>query len=240
LFCGLAKTVSTITRRGRHGKWLRGADLLWHASPVIDDGAASDPMRPRHPADFAGLYAVPPPWDIGRPQPALQAVAERGDLRGAVLDAGCGTGEHALLAAAMGFDATGVDTSAAAIGLARAKAAERGLTVRFSVANVLDLPALGLRFDTVIDSALFHVLVDADRAAYVSALHAVLRPGGRYFMLCFSEREPGDYGPRRVSQAEIRDSFTAGWRVDSIEPADLATTIRPEPVPAWLATLTRI
>ena len=68
----------------------------------------------------------PPPWDIGRPQPALVRLAEQGLFGGHVLDVGCGTGEHALLAAAHGGTATGVDLSPRAISQARAKAAEIG------------------------------------------------------------------------------------------------------------------
>src|ERR1700761_8819402 len=84
-----------------------------------------------------------PPWDIGRPQPAFIRLAEAGMLTGKVLDAGCGTGEHALLAAAHGAEATGIDAAPTAIERARAKAAERGLPARFEVADVLDLGVLG-------------------------------------------------------------------------------------------------
>ena len=115
------------------------------------------------------------PWDIGRPQPAFVRLADGGLLRGRVLDAGCGTGEHALLAAARGADAVGVDISPRAIGQARRKAAERGLAVRFEVGDALSLDELGLTFDTVIDSGLFHVFDDADRARYVASLASVLR-----------------------------------------------------------------
>ena len=57
----------------------------------------------------------PPPWDIGRPQPAFVELADHGLLVGRVLDVGCGTGEHALLAAAQGADATGIDAVPKAI-----------------------------------------------------------------------------------------------------------------------------
>jgi len=86
---------------------------------------------------------------------------------------------------------------------------------------------------------LFHTFDDDDRVRYVSGLAAVMSPGGRVFLLCFSDRQPGDWGPRRIREDELRANFADGWRVDSIEPAELAVTLFPEPVQAWLATITR-
>jgi SAM-dependent methyltransferase len=196
-------------------------------------------MRPRRTEDFDALYAGTPPWDIGRPQPAFLALAEAGAVRGRVLDVGCGTGEHVLMAAGLGFEATGVDAAATAIDAAKGKARDRGVTARFLVWDALRLAALGELFDTVLDSGLFHVFQDDDRPRFVDGLRAVLRPGGRYLMLCFSDRQPGVWGPRRVTQAEIRASFDDGWRVDSIEPARFDVTIDPNGAQAWLAAITR-
>lgn len=188
--------------------------------------------------EFDAFYSGTPPWDIGRPQPAFQRLADAGALKGRVLDVGCGTGEHALLAAKLGLDAVGIDTAGTAIAIAHGKARERGLAVRFVRANALQLESLGDTFDTVLDCGLFHVFSDEERQQFVESLSAVVRPGGRYFILCFSERQPGDAGPRRVTQAEIRTSFKSGWSVDSIEPATIEVTTGPE-VLAWLASLTR-
>ena len=182
-----------------------------------------------------------PPWDIGRPQPAFVRLADSGLLSGRVLDAGCGTGEQALLAAAHGATAMGVDLSALAIEKARGKAAQRGLTARFEVDDALHLERIGESFDTVIDSGLFHVFDDAGRAKYVSSLAAVIEPGGRYYMMCFSDSQPGVWGPRRVRREEIALAFGDGWAVESITP----DTFKVNPiqgtgsVSAWLAIIRR-
>jgi SAM-dependent methyltransferase len=190
--------------------------------------------------DFDAAYRGTPPWDTGRPQPAFEGLAHAGAFTGRVLDVGCGTGEHALLAASLGLAATGVDTSPTAISLAREKAASRGLTATFTVHDALDLGSLGSQFDTVIDSALFHVFNDAERARYVDSLASVVPAGGRYYMICFSDRQPPGFGPRRVSDEEVRSAFASGWRVDAIEPVTLEVTLTPEGVRASLASLTRV
>lgn len=90
----------------------------------------------------------------------------------------------------------------------------------------------------MLDCGLFHVFDDDDRARFVSSLSGVLAPRGRYFMLCFSDRQPGDWGPRRVSQDELRHGFADGWRVDAIEATVLEITISAEGAQAWLVSFT--
>jgi cyclopropane fatty-acyl-phospholipid synthase-like methyltransferase len=182
-----------------------------------------------------------PPWDIGRPQPAFVRLADGGLLRGRVLDAGCGSGEHALLAAARGADVVGVDVSPRAIERARRKAGERGIAVRFEAADALRLGELGLTFDTVIDSGLFHVFDDADRARYVTSLASVLEPGGTCYLMCFSDRQPGTMGPRRVSQEELRAAFSDGWAVTSVvaDAFEVNPGLGTPTAQAWLATIRR-
>ena len=191
-------------------------------------------------ASYAG--SVPPPWDIGQPQPAFVRLAGQGLLAGELLDAGCGTGEHTLLAASSGADALGVDVSPLAIERARGKAVGRGIKARFEVADALRMGDLGLAFDTIIDSGLFHVFDDESRAKYVTSLASVLRPGGHLFLMCFSDRHPGTFGPRRVTQDELRAAFRHGWTISAIQadtfainPGAFGTTT----AQAWLASLIR-
>jgi cyclopropane fatty-acyl-phospholipid synthase-like methyltransferase len=107
---------------------------------------------------------------------------------------------------------------------------------------VLDLGRLGITFDTVIDSGVFHVFDDEDRARYVASLASVLRAGGHCYLACFSDRQPGDYGPRRVRQDELRAAFSDGWAIDSIEANTFEVNPAGFPAPtvqAWLATIRR-
>lgn len=187
-----------------------------------------------------------PTWDIGRPQPAVMRLVEEGafgDRGTAVLDAGCGTGEHALLLAGRGHLVTGVDAAAEAIRRARAKAADRapGAQPTFLVHDALDLPALRRTFDAALDVGLFHTLSDADRPRYAASLAAAVRPCGPAFILCWSDHNPFGFGPRRVSRREIRHAFRAatGWRVERIDAAELASRLPGGRIHAWLVRLTR-
>jgi SAM-dependent methyltransferase len=191
--------------------------------------------------DDAYRKDVPPPWDIGRPQPMFAALADAGLINGVVLDAGCGTGEHTLLAASRGASAYGVDLSPTAIARARAKAAERGIDARFDSGNLLSMTLPAAAYDTVLDSGVFHSFDDADRARYVDVLTSVARPGAVLYLACFSERQPGDWGPRRVTEAELRAAFATGWTVDRIEPATFVINPMPgaDSVDAWLAVFRR-
>jgi SAM-dependent methyltransferase len=193
---------------------------------------------------FENFYAGKAPWDIGRPQPPFVAAADQ--VVSPVLDAGCGTGDTALFLAASGHQVTGVDFVEEAIRRARRKAAERGLTVRFLVQDALTLGGLGERFASAIDSGLFHVFPDDDRRRYVQELAKVLAPGGRLFLLCFSDEEPGTEGPRRVSRQELHDAFADGWEVESVQPVRIEVNPEFKDIPfspggpkAWFAVIRR-
>jgi cyclopropane fatty-acyl-phospholipid synthase-like methyltransferase len=173
---------------------------------------------------FESMYAGQAPWDIGKPQKPFIAVADR--ITGLVLDAGCGTGDTALFFAERGCQVRGIDFIEEAINRARRKAAAQGLPVTFLVKDALTLEDWNERFDNVIDSGLFHVFGDEDRQRYVEGLATALKPGGRLFLMCFSDEEPGTQGPRRVSKQELDNAFAEGWSIESIEPA--RAEVRPD------------
>jgi SAM-dependent methyltransferase len=170
---------------------------------------------------FESMYeAGKAPWNTGAPQPAIVEVADR--VKGTVLDVGCGTGENALFFAARGHLVLGIDYLEAPILEARRKAEERELDAEFLQKDALTLSTFERRFNNVIDSGLFHVFSDEDRARYVAGLAHVTCPGGRLFLLCFSDEEPGTQGPRRVSERELRDAFADGWAVEELRPVRFA------------------
>jgi 2-polyprenyl-3-methyl-5-hydroxy-6-metoxy-1,4-benzoquinol methylase len=209
-----------------------------------------------------------PTWDLGRPQGAVVRLLDAGAFGptgafgpagggsasggaegagtagggSAVLDAGCGTGEHALLLAERGHRVVGVDLAAEAIGRAAAKAEARGLAAEFHVHDAMDLAALGRTFDVALDVGLFHTLGDEDRPRYAASLAAAVRPGGHAFVLCWSDRNPFGFGPRRITRRELRAAFraAAGWRVEEIVAEALETRLPTGSVAAWLARLSRV
>ena len=210
---------------------------------------AQDPFGGRHPTSHERLTGLPwdasyqdgpAPWDVGRPQPAVVRLAAEGAFAGAVLDAGCGTGENALHVASLGLSVLGVDVAETALAVARAKAAERGIEVGFAVADALALERLGRRFATVLDCGLFHTFDADERPAYVASLASVTEHGGTLYVLCFSDDGP-DPGPHPVGRQELPAAFNpgTGWTVAAIEPDRLQTNFHDDGAPAWLATVKR-
>jgi len=213
---------------------------------------ADDPFRGRHPTSherMTGLpwdasyhHSSPAPWDIGHPQPAIVRLASAGGFAGAVLDAGCGTGENALLVAALGLSVLGVDVAETALEIARKKALDRGVEVEFAAADAFHLERLGRRFETVLDCGLFHTFNGDEQPGYVASLASVTEHDGTLYVLCFSDHGP-DTGPHPIRQDELRAAFnpSTGWNVAAIVPDRIQTRFHDDNgAPAWLATIKRI
>jgi SAM-dependent methyltransferase len=193
----------------------------------------------------------PAPWDIGHPQPAIVRLASEGGFAGAVLDAGCGTGENALHVARLGLPVLGVDVAETALAIAREKAAEHRIAkrqiadprieVEFDVADAFQLERLGRSFKTVLDCGLFHTFDGDERPRYAASLASVTDHDGTLYVLCFSDQGP-DTGPHPITQEEIRAAFnpSIGWNVAAIEPDRIQTRYHDHGAPAWFATIKRI
>ncbi len=177
----------------------------------------------REQAEFEG----PPPWNIGEPQPELAALVVAGKFRSDVLDAGCGFAELSLALAAEGYTVVGIDLTPTAVAAATKAAAERGLTTAtFHQADITDFSAYPEgsegRFNTVVDSTLFHSLPVEGRDAYLSSVHRAAAPGASYFILVFAKGAfPADMetGPNEVDEDELREAVGKYWQIDEIRPA---------------------
>jgi SAM-dependent methyltransferase len=217
---------------------------------TLSGPSAADPFPGRRPTSHerrtgrpwdASYQDGPAPWDIGRPQPTVVRLASDGAFAGAVLDAGCGTGENALHVAAQGLPVLGVDVARTALAIARSKARERGIEAEFAAADALQLQRLGRRFDTVLDCGLFHTFDGAERPDYAASLASVTAHGGTLYVLCFRNEGPGQ-GPHPVGRDELATAFQpdTGWEVAAIEPDRISTRFSADGAPAWLATIHRL
>jgi SAM-dependent methyltransferase len=211
---------------------------------------ADDPFDGRRPTSHERMTGLPwnasyqdgpAPWDVGRPQPAVVRLAAQGGFAGAVLDAGCGTGENALHVASLGLPVLGVDVAETALAIAWAKAGDRGIEVEFAAADALRLERLGRRFATVLDCGLFHTFDSDERPGYVASLASVTEHDGTLYVLCFRDDGP-ETGPHPVREEELRAAFNpgSGWKVAAIQPDRVLTRFHDNGAPAWLATIRRI
>ncbi len=176
-----------------------------------------------------GGFQGPPPWNIGEPQPELAALIAAGKVRSDVLDAGCGHAELSLSLAAGGYTVVGLDISPTAIAAANRAAQERNLrTASFAQADITSFTGYDGRFNTVIDSTLFHSLPVEARHNYLHAVQRASAPGASFYVLVFAKGAfPAglETKPNEVDEAELRDVVAAHWSVDEIRPAFIHANI---------------
>ncbi|OBK21249.1 hypothetical protein A5634_10595 [Mycobacterium asiaticum] len=189
--------------------------------------------------DFESVYrgestnlgeGVRPPWSLGEPQPELAALIEQGKFSGDVLDAGCGEGAISLALAARGHHTVGLDASPTAIELAQAEAKKQGVTnASFAVADITDFsaypPGSAGRFNTIVDSTLFHSMPVELREGYQQAIVQAAAPGARYFVLVFDKAAITEGPPFAVSENELREAVAKHWVIDEIRPARIYAKI---------------
>ncbi len=166
------------------------------------------------------MAGAKPPWSIGEPQPELAALIEQGKFKGDVLDAGCGEAAISMCLAEKGFTTVGLDQSPTAVELAKAEAAKRGLdNATFEVADISDFGGYDGRFDTIVDSTLFHSMPVELREGYQQSIVRAAAPGASYFVLVFDKAGMPDGPAHPVTEDELRDVVSKYWTIDEIRPA---------------------
>lgn len=203
---------------------------------------ANEPRGPRGFPDWETLYksqAVETmPWFHPSLDPDLdRALKDRGLVAGSLLDVGSGPGTQAVALAQRGFSVTATDISGTAVAKARERAAAEGTRLEFVRDDILDTKLKG-PFDLAFDRGCFHVLPPDRRPDYVRTLARLLRPAGILFLKCFSDLQPGDQGPHRLSPDMVREAFASTFEVVSIERTVYQGGLVPNPQ-ALFCTLVR-
>lgn len=196
-------------------------------------------------AFFEAVYQQAAPWEIGEAQPAMVALLDEYAPQAPVLDVGCGSGDLAIHLARRGLAVLGVDFVEAAVVRANAKKAslppEVAQRLEFRVSDALRPSLLGRVFGSVVDSGFFHLFDRGQCDRYADELAQVLLPKGRLYLHEFAEEFPIPNVPRQVTEAELRERFTAaqGWRLLTTRAAEFSSRVAP-PVPAILACVERV
>ena len=175
------------------------------------------------------------PWNLEAPPQVLVDLITSGRIAPCrAVDLGCGAGNCAVWLALQGFDVTGIDLSAAAVARAQELARTKRAPCRFAVGDLLD-PAVGFDggFDFSYDWLLLHHVFPDDRPRYAANVHRMLRPGGLYLSVSFSEGDRGIAGDGKCrqtplgtrlylsSEQEIRDLFEPWFDVEELSTVEI-------------------
>ncbi len=134
-----------------------------------------------------------------------------------ILDLGTGPATQAVQLAKRGYNVVATDISETAVKKGRSRAKEAGVNIDFRVDNILDSKLEDGIADIIVDRGVFHVLPPEARSVYVRQVRRIVRPHGFFFLKTFSDKEPRDEGPYRLSPGELRAYFKEGFDVLSIE-----------------------
>jgi len=153
------------------------------------------------------------PWNLEQPPRILTDLIDAGRIKPCeAVDLGCGAGNYAVWLASLGFTVTGLDFSEAALDLARELARSRGVDCRFEVCDMTSpVEAYDGGFDLAFDWEVLHHVFPEQRCAYLENVQRMLRPGGTFLSVCFSEADPafGGTGKYRETPMETTLYFSS-------------------------------
>ena len=175
------------------------------------------------------------PWNLETPPRLLVDLVQSGRVAPCrAVDLGCGAGNYAVWLALQGFEVTGIDLSAAAVARADALARSKGAQCRFIVSDLLEPPdGFDASFDFAYDWLVLHHALPDVRPRYAANVHRMLRPGGLYLSVCFSEDDRGIDGEGKYrqpqlgtllylsSEEEIRDLFEPSFDIEELTTVEI-------------------
>ena len=139
-------------------------------------------------AKYADGFVQYAPWDAVVTALFRKAPRDKAREETRILEIACGTASNILFAARMGFQVTGLDASPRAVALAKEFFSQAGLSGRIDQGDFTSLPYADGTFDMVIDRCgISHTGFDVAAQA-LGEVARVLRPGGVFFWIPFSDR----------------------------------------------------
>lgn len=176
------------------------------------------------------------PWNIESPPESIRTLVDSGWVVPCdAVDLGCGAGNYAVWLASKDFKMTGLDISSKAIDMAVELAAQKGVKCRFATRDMTSaVEGLDSTFDFAYDWEVLHHVFPDDRHQYVLNVHRMLRPGGKYFSLCFSESDPPSFGGSSKfrttplgttlyfsSEGELRELFEPLFEIEQLRTIEI-------------------
>lgn len=170
------------------------------------------------------------PWYYPKLDEDLKTSIKKLGLRnGVFLDLGTGPATQAIELAKLGFDVVGTDISSAAIEKAKLRAKKEDIRIKFIVDDILETKLKPRQFDFIFDRGVFHTMNPESRGKFADTIKRILKPGGFYFMKCFSTKTPGTWGPHRFTKEQIKEYFGNKFEILSVKDSVFAGTLGDEP-----------
>ena len=179
------------------------------------------------------------PWNVETPPDILKHLVETEKIKPCkVIELGCGAGNYVIYLSTKGFDSTGIDISPTAIDIAKKSATEKGVKCNFIAVDVLgDMTEINEQFDFAYDWHLLHHIYPEDREKYINNVYGLLKPGGQYLSVCFSEDSPefggkGKYRKTPIdtvlyfsSEDEIRALLKPFFEIEELKTVNLESKV---------------
>jgi SAM-dependent methyltransferase len=181
--------------------------------------------------------------DTGKPQNIIVELVETGEIKGKVLEIGCGFGENSLHIAGAGYPTLGIDPSKEAILIAKQKSevmlARRGICARFKQFIPQNLGLINESFNAIIDNVTFQTIPIEERETYARSMVPLLEHGGSIVLIITSTS--GNLTVRSESDVikAVEHNFPQEFCIKYIREILYETGHNEEYVKGWLCSISK-